>query len=207
VSADSRGPEEKALLADSVGIALQVVLDMLSPDERLAFVLHDMFDLPFNEISTMLDRTPQATRQLASRARRRIKGANLESMERDLTRQRSVVEAFFAASRSGDLDALVAVLHPSVRLRVDFGPRHPQRSTTVHGVTAVSQQARLGAQRDSVIHPALVNGAIGAVITVNSQPFAIMAFAVVNGTISEIDVIGDRERIRRIIGTMLTQER
>ena len=121
-------PEEEALLADSVGLALQVVLDTLSPPERLAFVLHDMFDLPFDEIGPMVGRTPQATRQLASRARRRIKGAEIATPERDPARQRAVVDAFFAAGRAGDFDALVAVLHPDVVLRADFSPGHPGRS-------------------------------------------------------------------------------
>src|SRR5437588_12638261 len=122
-------PEDEALLADSVGLALQVVLDTLAPAERLAFVLHDMFDLPFEEIAAALGRTPEATRQLASRARRRVKGADVPTADRDLGRQREVVDTFFAAARGGDLDALVAVLHPDVVLRADFSPRRPGAST------------------------------------------------------------------------------
>ena len=136
-------PEEEALLADSVGLALQVVLDTLSPPERLAFVLHDMFDLTFDEIGPMVGRTSQATRQLASRARRRIKGAGIATPERDPARQRAVVDAFFAAGRAGDFDALVAVLHPDVVLRADFSPGHPSRSGVFRGVEAVTRQARM----------------------------------------------------------------
>jgi RNA polymerase sigma-70 factor (ECF subfamily) len=195
-----------ALLADSVGLALQVVIETLSPDERLAFVLHDMFHLPFEQISMMLDRTPQATRQLASRARRRVKGADIHESERNLPRQRAVVEAFFAASRAGDLDALVALLHPNVKLRVDFSPSQPHRSTVVHGAAAVAQQARLGARPSSEAYPALVNGAAGYVITRQGRPFAVMAFTVANGSITKIDVYGDRERVTRVIGSLLDPE-
>jgi hypothetical protein len=126
-------PGDEALIADSVGLALQVVLDTLSPAERLAFVLHDMFDLPFGEIGPMIGRTPQATRQLASRARRRVRGAEIAAPERDLARQRSVIDAFLAAGRAGDFDALIAVLHPDVVLRADFSPGRPSRSTVIRG--------------------------------------------------------------------------
>ena len=158
-----RGPEEEALLADSVGLALLVVLDALAPAERLAFVLHDMFDLPFEEIAPMVGRSPAAARQLASRARRRVRGADIP--DPDLNRQRTVVEAFFSAARNGDFDALVALLHPDVVLRVDFGPSRPTTSTVVRGAAAVARQARLGANPAAVLHPALINGAAGVVIT------------------------------------------
>ena len=138
-------PEDEALLADSVGLALQIVIDTLAPAERLAFVLHDLFGIPFDEIGPMVDRTPQATRQLASRARRRIKGAETPAPDRDVRRQRAVVDAFFAAGRAGDFDALVALLHPDVVLRADYGPGRPARSTVVRGAAAVAEQARLGA--------------------------------------------------------------
>jgi RNA polymerase sigma factor (sigma-70 family) len=200
---DAVGPEEKLLLADSVGLALQIVIDRLSPDERLAFVLHDMFALPFEQISPMLDRSPQATRQLASRARRRIKGAHLQHPDPDPARQRAVVDAFYAASRAGDLAALVALLHPNVTLKVDFSPGQPHLSTTVSGAAAVAEQARLGARPTSTIHPALINGTAGSVITRGGHPFAIMAFTITDGTILEIDVFGDRERITRVIGSLL----
>lgn len=198
-------PEEEALLADSVGLALQVVIDTLSPPERLAFVLHDMFGLPFVEIGPMVGRTPQATRQLASRARRRVKGAEIASPERDLARQRAVVTAFFAAGRAGDFDALVTLLHPDVVLRADFGPGHPGRSAVFRGAEAVAGQARM-ANRAAEVHPALVNGAAGAVVTFRGRPLAVMGFTVAEDKIVEIDAIGDPERIRRVAAAVLASE-
>jgi RNA polymerase sigma-70 factor (ECF subfamily) len=195
-------PEEEALLADSVGLALQVVLDTLSPPERLAFVLHDMFDLPFDEIGAMVGRTPQATRQLASRARRRIKGAETATPERDPARQRAVVDAFFAAGRAGDFDALVAVLHPDVVLRADFSPGHPNRSGVFRGAEAVARQARM-ANRAADVHPALVNGSAGVVITLRGRPFAVMGFTVAEGKVVEIDAIGDQQRVRQVAAAVL----
>jgi len=196
-------PEEEALLADSVGLALQVVLDTLAPAERLAFVLHDMFDLPFEEIGPMVGRTPAAARQLASRARRRVKGAEVPAPDADVARQRAVVDAFFAAARRGDFDALVAVLHPDVVLRADFGPRRAGASTVIRGAAAVAQQARLGASPAAELHPALVNGAAGTVITMRGRPYAVMAFTVASGRIVEIDVIADPERVRNVAATLL----
>ena len=142
-------PDEEAVLADSVGLALLVVLDTLSPAERLAFVLHDMFQLPFEEIAPMVGRSPTAARQLASRARRRVKGADLPAADPDLARQRDVVDAFFLAARGGDLDALVTLLDPDVVLRADFGARRPAASRVVRGAAAVARQAVLGL---SLIH-------------------------------------------------------
>jgi len=197
-------PEEEALLADSVGLALQVVIDTLTPAERLAFVLHDMFELPFEEIGPVVGRTPEATRQLASRARRRVKGAEISMPEHDVARQRSVVDAFFAASRSGDFDALVALLHPDVVLRADFGPGRPESSAVVRGAMAVAGQAKLGARLDAQLHPALVNGAAGVVITVRGRPFAVMAFTTAEGKITEIDAIGDPQRVGRVAASVLT---
>ena len=191
-------PEEEVLLADSVGLALQVVIDTLGPAERLAFVLHDMFDLPFEEIAAMVGRTPQATRQLASRARRRIKGAEIPAPERDLARQRSVVDAFFAAGRAGDFDALVAVLHPDVVARADFSPSRPGSSMVIRGAAAVARQARLGASTAAEVHPALVNGSAGVVITLRGRPFAVMAFTVADGKIVEIDTVADPERVAKV---------
>jgi RNA polymerase sigma factor (sigma-70 family) len=196
-------PEEEALLADSVRLALLVVLDTLTPAERLAFVLHDMFDLPFDEIAPIVGRSPEAARQLASRARRRVKGAAVPEADSDIARQRDVVNAFAAAARGGDLDALVAVLDPDVVLRVDFGPR---RRPEVHrGVAAVVGQAlvyhplALGAE----VRPALVNGAAGGVVIVNGRPFALMAFTVRDGRIIEINVINEPERVRRVARAVL----
>ena len=197
-------PEEEALLADSVGLALQVVLDSLAPAERLAFVLHDMFELPFEEIAPMIGRNPAAARQLASRARRRVKGAKVPEPDPDLARQRAVVDAFFSAARGGDFDALVALLDPNVVLRADFGPWRPAASRVIRGAAAVARQARLGANPAAQLHPALVNGAAGVVVTVRGRPFVVMAFTVAAGKIVEIDVIGDRDRVRRIAAAALT---
>jgi RNA polymerase sigma factor (sigma-70 family) len=196
-------PEEEALLADTVGLALQVVIDTLAPAERLAFVLHDMFDLPFEEIAHMLGRTPQATRQLASRARRRIKGAEIPPPERNVGRQRAVVDAFFAAGRAGDLDALVGLLHPDVVARTDYGPSRPGSSTINRGAAAVARQARLGARSGGQVHPALVNGAAGAVITVKGRPFGVMAFNVSDDRIVAIDIVVDPGRVARLAAPVL----
>ena len=196
-------PDEEAVLADSVGLALLVVLDTLSPAERLAFVLHDMFQLPFEEIAPMVGRSPTAARQLASRARRRVKGADLPTPDPDLARQRDVVDAFFLAARGGDLDALVALLDPDVVLRADFGARRPAASRVVRGAAAVARQAVLGALPGADLHPALVNGAAGAVVTVGGRPFAVLGFTVAEGRILEIDAIADPERVRRVAAAVL----
>jgi RNA polymerase sigma factor (sigma-70 family) len=199
-------PEEEALLADSVGLALLVVLDTLSPAERLAFVLHDMFELPFEEIAPMVGRSPAAARQLASRARRRVRGAELPAPDPDLARQRDVVDAFFLAARGGDFDALVAVLDPDVVLRADFGARRPAASMVIHGAAAVARQARMAALPAAHLHPALVNGAAGVVVTVGGRPFAVLGFTVTDGKIVEIDAIADTERVRRIAAAVLSDE-
>jgi RNA polymerase sigma factor (sigma-70 family) len=199
-------PEEEALLADSVGLALLVVLDSLSPAERLAFVLHDMFDLPFEEIAPMVGRTPAAARQLASRARRRVKGAELPAPDPDLARQRGVVDAFFRAARGGDFDALVSLLDPDVVLRSDFGARRPAASRVTRGAAAVARQALLGALPTAHLHPALVNGAAGVVVTVGGRPFAVLGFTVTEGRIAEIDAIADPERVQRIAAAVLGEE-
>ena len=196
-------PDEEAVLADSVGLALLVVLDTLSPAERLAFVLHDMFQLPFEEIAPMVGRSPTAARQLASRARRRVKGADLPAPDPDLARQRDVVDAFFLAARGGDLGALVALLDPDVVLRADFGARRPAASRVVRGAAAVARQAVLGALPGADLHPALVNGAAGAVVTVGGRPFAVLGFTVAEGRILEIDAIADPERVRRVAAAVL----
>lgn len=202
--ADAPDPESEALLADSVGLALQIVIDTLGPAERLAFVLHDMFHLSFDEIATMVGRSPEATRQLASRARRRVKGADVPTPEPDVARQRAVVDAFFAAGRAGDFDALVALLHPDVVARADFGPRHPAASTVLRGAEAVARRARIGANTAAVIHPALVNGAAGVVITMDGQPHSLMAFTVAGGQIVEVEVIADPDRIARLAAPVLS---
>jgi len=196
-------PEDEALMADSVGLALLVVLDTLSPAERLAFVLHDMFELPFDEIAPMVGRSAEAARQLASRARRRVKGAEIPEPDRDIARQREVVDAFFAAARGGDFDALVAVLDPDVVLRADFGEKRPGVPSVIRGAEAVATQARLSALPHAILHPVLLNGAAGVVVTVNGRPFAVMAFTVAGGKIVEIDTIVDRERVKRIAASVL----
>jgi RNA polymerase sigma-70 factor (ECF subfamily) len=198
---DELQPEEEAILADSVGLALQVVLDALAPAERLAFVLHDMFELPFDEIAPMVGRSPAAARQLASRARRRVKGAEIP--DPDLARQRTVVDAFFSAARGGDFDALVALLHPDVVLRADFGPGRPAASMVVRGAEAVARQARLGANPAALLHPALINGAAGVVITLDGQPHVVMAFTVVSDQVVELDIIADPDRVGRVASAVL----
>jgi RNA polymerase sigma factor (sigma-70 family) len=199
-------PEEEALLADSVGLALLVVLDTMSPAERLAFVLHDMFELPFEEIAPMVGRTPAAARQLASRARRRVKGTGIPAPDPDLARQREVVDAFFLAARGGDFDALVAVLDPDVVLRSDFGERRPAAPRVTRGAAAVARQAVIGALPGAQLHPALVNGAAGVVITVGGRPYAVMGFTVTEGRIVEIDAIADPDRVGRIAAAVLGGE-
>jgi RNA polymerase sigma factor (sigma-70 family) len=197
-------PEEEALLADSVGLALLVVLDSLGPAERLAFVLHDVFQLPFQEIAPMVGRTPAAARQLASRARRRVLGADVPAPDPDRSRQRAVVDAFFSAARSGSFDDLLALLDPDVVLRADFGPRHPDRSVVVRGASAVAQSAIAGgALAGTRLVPVLVNGAAGAVVVAGGRPFVVMGFIVAGGRILEIDAIGEPHRVRRIAAPVL----
>ena len=201
-SASGASPEDEALLADSVGLALQVVLDTLAPAERLAFVLHDMFDLPFDEIAPMLDRSPATTRQLASRARRRVRGADVQGVGTragaDAARQRQVVDAFFAAAHDGDLEALVAVLDPDVVLRSDGGTAHPDFSLVLRGAAAVAERTLTIAQPTAPKRPVLVNGGPGVVVTVGGQPFAVLGFTVSRGKIVEIDAIVGPERLRGV---------
>jgi RNA polymerase sigma factor (sigma-70 family) len=194
-------PEQEALLADSVGLALLVVLDRLTPAERLAFVLHDMFELPFDEIAGILGRTPAATRQLASRARRRVNGA--EVPDPDLTRQRQVVAAFYAAARAGDFDALVRVLHPEVVLRTDFGP--DGKPAVIRGAAAVARQAR--ATEGGQLRPVLVDGAVGALVTRDGQPFAVLVFTVADDRIVGIEGISDPDRLQRLASTVTSLPR
>jgi RNA polymerase sigma factor (sigma-70 family) len=187
-------PQDDAVLADSVGLALLVVLETLTPAERLAFVLHDMFAVPFDEIAPMLGRSPTATRQLASRARRRVRGS-APAPDADVVRQREVVDAFFAAARGGDFDALVAVLDPDVVARTDGGPG---ASVIVRGAHVVAGRAITFAQPSATLRPALVNGAAGVVITANGRLVSVMAFTVKDGKIVEIDALTDPERLRTL---------
>jgi RNA polymerase sigma factor (sigma-70 family) len=196
-----RSPEDEALLADSVSLALLVVLDTLTPSERLAFVLHDMFQLPFDEIAPMVDRSPAAARQLASRARRRVKGAEIPAPDADLARQRQVVDAFFEAARGGHFDALVALLDPDVVLRSDTGGRRPGIPSVIRGAAAVARQAR--PVPNSELLPAMVNGAPGVVVTVGGRPIVVMGFIVAEGRILEIDAIADPARVRRVAAAVV----
>ncbi len=187
-------PEHEALLADSVGIALQVVLDTLGPAERLAFVLHDMFAVSFKEIAAMVDRSPQATRQLASRARRRVREA-APSPDPDLTRQRAVVDAFFAAAREGDLEGLVAVLHPDVVLRAHRRDGDP---VELRGAARVARGARSARRFAPYVRPALVNGAAGVVAFDGERPFAVLAFTVIGERAMAIDVFNEPELVAKL---------
>ncbi|MFE2287797.1 RNA polymerase sigma factor SigJ [Streptomyces sp. NPDC059443] len=191
---DAIDPEDEVLLADSVGLALLVVLESLAPAERLAFVLHDMFAVPFDEIAPLIDKTPVATRQLASRARRRVQG-QAPAPDPDLSRQREVVNAFFAASREGDLDALVAVLHPDVVLRADGGLGRARQTVVLNGAKVVAAQAATYRTFAPFVRPALINGAAGVVVVAKDRLMSVMAFTVVAGSIVAIDVITEPERL------------
>jgi RNA polymerase sigma factor (sigma-70 family) len=199
---DGLDPEHEALLADSVGLALLVVLETLSPAERLAFVMHDMFAVPFDEIAPMVGRSPEATRQLASRARRRVQG-EAPAPDPDLTRQREVVDAFFAAARDGDFEALVAVLDPDVVLRADGGAGRPRATFVVRGARAVAERASGYARLAPFVRPALINGAAGAVVTPKGRPFSVMAFTVRGGKIVAIDALADPARLAELDLTVL----
>ena len=186
-------PEEEALVADSVGIALLVVLETLSPAERLAFVLHDIFSVPFDEIAAMLDRSPEATRQLASRARRRVRG---NAPEPDaIGAQREVVEAFFAAGRDGDFARLLELFHPDAVMRVDLGPRASRATARAEGREAILRRAKVFAGGAANARPATINGVAGAVIARDGEPVAVMAFTVVDGRIAGMDLLRDPDRV------------
>lgn len=187
-------PQAQALLAESVGLALMVVLDTLSPDERLAFVLHDMFDVPFDEVAPLVERTPAAARQLASRARRRVR-ADAPMPDRDVRRQRRATDAFFAAARDGDFEALVAVLHPDVVLRSDGGAALARHTAVIAGAEAVARQAVTFGRLSPLRRPVLVNGVAGVVVAVEGRPLSVMAFTVTDGKIAAIDVLADPERL------------
>jgi RNA polymerase sigma-70 factor (ECF subfamily) len=196
-SVDGIDPEHEALLTDSVGLALLVVLETLSPAERLAFVLHDMFGVPFEEIAALTDRSPQAARQLASRARRRVR-AQPTVPDVDVAAQRRVVEAFLAAAHRGDFEALMATLDPDVVLRADAGPTRPGMSAEVRGALAVAQRASIWSRVDLAVHPVLVNGTAGAIGTLNGEVFTVAAVIVRNGRIVEMDFFADPDRLARL---------
>jgi RNA polymerase sigma-70 factor (ECF subfamily) len=202
-STDGTDPEHEALLADSVGLALLVVLETLTPAERLAFVLHDMFAVPFEEIAPIVERSPDATRQLASRARRRVRGANLVS-DADVPAQWEVVEAFLAAARKGDFEALVAVLDPDVEVRADGGLTG--LSHHVRGAEKVAGRALLFARVDLTIHRVLVNGAPGMVSFRNGRPFSLGTWTIRNGKIVGLYFLVDPDRLARLDLTRLQHE-
>jgi RNA polymerase sigma-70 factor, ECF subfamily len=201
-AADGTQPEHEALLADSVGLALLVVLETLTPAERLAFVLHDMFAVPFDEIAGLVERSPEATRQLASRARRRVQG-QAPVPDADLAEQRRVVDAFFAAAREGDFEGLVAVLDPDVVARSDGGATRPDATAITRGAREVAARAMTFARLAPFVRPALVNGAAGVVVAPHGEPFSVMGFTVVGGKVVEIDAITDPARLRELDLTVL----
>ena len=192
--ADGIDPEHEALLADSVGLALLVVLETLTPAERLAYVLHDMFSVPFDEIGAILDRSPDAARQLASRGRRRIRGADT-TPDADAAAQQEVVEAFLAAARDGDFDALVAVLDPDIVLREDWGSG---TIVEVRGAENVARRAMAASQLGLVVRPALINGAAGWVSLLDGEVYAIAALTLQNGRIKTMDILLDPARLARL---------
>jgi RNA polymerase sigma factor (sigma-70 family) len=200
--ADGMDPEHAALLADSVGLALLVVLETLSPAERLAFVLHDMFAVPFDEIAPIVDRSPDAARQLASRARRRVQAENTLP-DADLDTQREVIDAFVAAAREGNFEALLEVLDPDVVLRTDRGALPIGASRVVRGAATVARQALGFARHDIDVRPALVNGAAGTVTLRDGKPFAIAGFTIRNRRIVEMDALADPERLSQLDLTIL----
>ena len=195
--ADGTDPEHEALLADSVGLALLVVLETLNPPERLAFVLHDMFAVPFDEIAPIVDRSPEAARQLASRARRRVQGEKAIP-DADLDTQREVVHAFLAAARDGDFEGLLEVLDPDVVLRADRGAVAIGSARVVRGAANVARGALAFSRLDIAVRPALVNGAVGTVTLRDGRPFTIAGFTIRNRRIVEMDIIADPERLNRL---------
>jgi RNA polymerase sigma factor (sigma-70 family) len=196
VAGEEDGPEHEALLAESVSLALLVVLEALTPAERLAFVLHDVFGVPFADIASALDRSEAAAQQLASRARRRVRDS--PEPDRDLAQQRRVVDAFFAASRDGDFDALLEVLDPGVELRIDGGVLRAEASRALHGADAVAAHTATYSKLYPFVRPALVNGTAGAVVAPRGRVVSVMAFIVTNGRIVRIDALVDPERLARL---------
>jgi RNA polymerase sigma factor (sigma-70 family) len=199
VTLPTNGPEDETLLADSVGLALLVVLDTLTPAERLAFVLHDMFGMPFEEIAPIVERSPAATRQLASRARKRVRGAT-PVPDPDLARQRAVVDAFLAAARNGDFEALVEVLDPGVVFRADRGRIAAAGAPPiVTGTATVAEQVLARAPRfASFARPAIVNGSAGLIVIPRERPIAVIGFTIAHDRIVEIDLIADPNKLRTL---------
>ncbi|MEY9927430.1 RNA polymerase sigma factor (sigma-70 family) [Catenulispora sp. GP43] len=198
---DDSDPETAALTADSVGLAMMIVLDTLTPAERFAFVLHDMFAVPFEDIAEDLEKTPAAVRQLASRARRRVEG-RAPVPDPDLAVQRAAVDAFFAAARNGDFEALVAVLHPDVVLRADGGVLRAGQSVTLSGAHTVASQAQLARTIAPYVQRVLINGTPGAFVVKDGKPISLMSFDVVGGKVVSIQVILDPERLEEVARTL-----
>lgn len=194
-------PEHEALVAESVGLAMLGVLETLGPEERVAFVLHDMFSVPFDQVADLLDRSPAATRKAASRARKRVEAEPTEP-DADLGRQREVVDAFFEASRAGDFDALVAVLHPDVVLRSDGGEARPSANHVIRGAAEVASRAMTFAGLSPFVQPVLVNGVAGVLVSPRGKPFSVLAFTVAGGRVVAIDALADPARLERLeLGT------
>ena len=190
-------PEHEALVADAVGLAMLGVLETLSPEERVAFVLHDMFSVPFEQVADLLDRSPAAARKAASRARNRVE-ASPTAPDVDLERQREVVDAFFEASREGDFDALVAVLDPDVVLRSDGGEGRLSANHLIRGAAAVAGRALTFASLSPFVRPVLVNGVAGVLVAPQGRPFSVMAFTVAGGRVVAIDALADPARLERL---------
>ena len=199
---DRVGLDDEVVLADSVGLALLVVLDRLTPPERLAFVLHDLFAVPYDEIAAILGRPPATARQHASRARRRVQASG-PMPDTDLASQRRVVDAFLAATRNGDLEALMAVLDPDVTLHCDIGGDRPQASSEIRGAATVSQNALAHSHPRQLVTPVLVNGTSGLLTTLHGRPVSLMAFTVRGGKITQIDLLADPHRLRQLDLTAL----
>lgn len=193
------GPEDEALLAERVALALHIVLESLTPPERLAFVLHDSFGAPFDEIAGVLGRTPEAARKLASRARRRVHAVDPAELADGPAAARGVVDAFFAASRDGDLDALLALLHPEVVFRADGGATRPEATAVIRGPEDVARRAAAFAVPDAVVEPVALNGAAAVVVRAHGRPVAVMAFVIAGGRIAGIYSLLDRPRVERLV--------
>ncbi|HEU5421450.1 MAG TPA: sigma-70 family RNA polymerase sigma factor [Streptosporangiaceae bacterium] len=196
-SAEGIDPEQEVLLADAVGTALDVILDTLQPAERLALVLHDMFDVPYDDIARMLAKTPAAARQLASRARHRVRDVT-PPQEPDPAQSRQVVDAFFAAAHGGDLDQLISLLDPDVVLRSQGGSRRPAATALVRGPAAVADRAMMFRRPDAQLVPALINGGPGVVALVGGELFSVLSFAVAGGRVTEISALVDPDRLAKV---------
>jgi RNA polymerase sigma factor (sigma-70 family) len=193
------GPEDQALLAEQVSLALHIVLESLTPPERLAFVLHDSFGMSFSEIAGVLGKSTEATRQLASRARRRVHAVDPAEIETDPARQRSVVNAFFAASRDGDLDTLLALLHPEITFRADGGATRPTATATIHGPQNVARRAAAFVIPEATFQPITVNGSAAVIVRTDRQPVSIMAFVITHSRIAQIYSLLDQSRIEQLV--------